>query len=275
MRRSGPFRVLVSAILAVPAVVLPGCDDFGLPDNSPHPEAAPHFAVAAYGDSLTMDFNATTWTADLPADWFRIVRKTSGERSVVGAERLRGDLDSGLLTSVEDVEVVVLMWGSNDGCTFQWIDAPDGVTAAEYLADQVANHGLDPAEAARRLEYSQTATDAGNSLVGVSLHARALGVGVVLVMPPPMDTQSLCGADLLNPRLERIRFALTIGAWAADIPFVDLYQSFGSHPSGLASLLQADGVHLNANGRVLAANLIRDAALPYHQAWLVEGAPLP
>ena len=239
-----------------------GCVPQAPPPESPHPELAASFTVAAYGDSLTRGPAGESWTTQMPAVWGRIGRGVLGETATVGAQRLAADLDSGLLTSVEDVEVLVLLWGTNDVGGIGWLDLPEGVTVADYYADQVANHGLDPDLAAGYAEGSTSPTDLRDRVFAAIARARALGIDVVLATPPPR-----ADATTLNPQLESLGVVLCNAAAQAGVPCIDLYQAFAGHEGGAASLLDTDGIHLGPDGRLLVAELVAPVIQPLYEAW--------
>lgn len=256
-------RCLYAAIAAVSLACTPEASV-----DPPQPGLAPGFTVAAYGDSLTRSYSGESWTANLPEEWGRIVRGVLDEPALVGTARLEHDIDSGLLTSVEDVEVLVLFWGANDVARAGWLDLPLGVTAAEYYADQVENHGLDPELAADYAAASESVTDVRNRLLVSIGRARAAGIDVVLVSPPPRaDPESI-----LNPRIAALASALCDAAAQEGVTCIDLYEAFTSHAGGPTALLEADGTHIGPSGRLLIASLVGAAIQPLRDAWI---PPLP
>ncbi len=129
-----------SHLLGLVALALPLganlCDPTPFPAD---PNAAGHFAVALYGDSLTKAPGYAPW---LDPDYYTIVRGSYGERGIEGAARFRADLPQ-KLTVTEEADVAVLMWGTNDVGWLNYVEHPKEI---EGLIEQILGAPIPPGE---------------------------------------------------------------------------------------------------------------------------------
>lgn len=206
-----------------------------MPSRAPLP-AEEAFAVVGYGDSLTMGATPdASYLRHLPEEWAATSRGKWGEFGLGGHERLQ----SAIPDLIEHgVEVVVLMWGTND------VHSPlyelSGPT--QWRDDLVA-------KTAESLDL----------LI-------AAGITPVVAFPPPSLDPSPEGA-LANLRLEDLEWLIAMEAAARDVAFVSLYSAILDEPDP-AAFFDGDGIHLNPTGAAYVASQIEAVVAPLHGTWL-------
>jgi lysophospholipase L1-like esterase len=214
-------RAVVRLALTFVAVGFLGC-----PPSDPSPGV---FIVAAYGDSLTSDWEGVQsgypWL--LPAAWQKLNRGAYNEPGVIGAPRAQADAAS-LYTS-DHVDAVVLMWGTNDLAWGAFIEDDDDYN--EAVRDPLVNALVD-AVVALRVQY----------------------IDVVVCVPPPTANDN----EALVRRRDDLRviFQETFPAYGA--PVVDFSTNWPAN-------LWSDGLHLNAAGKTYVANAVAGALQPFSQ----------
>ena len=205
---------------------------------TPQPPAVDpsEFAVAAYGDSLTLGGGTGPggWPSALPVSWTHFNSGKNAERAKSGAARPVSAPDLGVLASNWDV--VVLMWGTND------------VTYPGYSDDLGSPTPDWPAQDVLRDE------DVLGPIEGAAMTLQAAGLRVVVAWPPPLLIGA-SGAEIGNARLLRLRDAGRTRFGAHGIAFVDLFAAFSESPSVPdPSIYYQDPVHWNALGNQRAAD---------------------
>jgi lysophospholipase L1-like esterase len=239
-------------ILGLVALALPLganlCDPTPFPAD---PNAAGHFAVALYGDSLTKAPGYAPW---LDPAYYTIVRGSYGERGIEGAARFRADLPQ-KLTVTEQADVAVLMWGTNDVGWLNYVEHPKEI---EGLIEQILGGPIPPGEDLESLPPGTTmeALLADWVARGVVTQAQADELN--------LDTESrtelvaaMALAALTSDRLAAFRSHLSsaLSGFSPNVVrVVDLKPLFSGHPDPAS--LYTDGVHWTDAGKALAGGAI-------------------
>lgn len=153
------------------------------------------------------------------------------------------------------------------GMPRNWIMIDRGV-AGETCAEVVARLENDMPDLRGETVVIQCGTNdvrrGGYTLSGTAsevelgiLVGQALGLRVVVVAPPP---QYDFKGETVNSRLEPLHYEIESLAQLHGAGFADLWEPIWNHPDPL-SLYEPDGIHLNADGRRLMADLMHLALL--------------
>lgn len=203
------------------------------------------FGISGYGDSLMtggaiLPAADVSYLAHVPPEWSTSNRAVYGEQLVHGTRRLAADVP----TLVErDVEVVVLMWGTNDVYSPFWEEGPGG-TRDTMLA----------------------------SLADVLDALTSAGVAVVVAFPPPTLDDSETGI-VANLRMEELVPLFAAVAEDRGARFVDLRAAVLAHPE--PERLLPDGIHPGREGDAFLAAALEPAIRPAYDAWLAESGSDP
>jgi lysophospholipase L1-like esterase len=212
-----------------------------IPSRAPLPDAA-GFSLVGFGDSLTVGGAPdASYLSHLPPEWSPTNQGDWSEFGVTGQRRLQSAIPS---LVDHDVEVVVLMWGTNDAYS-PLVDRNGPKEWRDELVD----------ETVRSIEQ----------LV-------AAGITPVVAFPPPSVAPTPHGA-IANTRLEELEWLIAMESIGRDVAFVDLYAAFLDEPDPSA-YFAADGVHLNADGAAFAARQIERVVAPLYDRWF-EGVEAP
>ncbi len=201
------------------------------------------FAVAAYGDSLTLGGGSGPggWPVGLPAGWLRFNGGKNAERAREGAARPIAAPDLSTLAGTWDV--VVMMWGTNDvtypGYTDELSEPDAGWPSDATIGDEEV---IGPIE-------------------GAAMTLQAAGLRVVVASPPPLLTNAAL-SGIANARLMRLRDIGRARLGSHGVSYVDLFSAFSASSSiPDPSIYYQDGTHWNALGNQRAGELIAETIL--------------
>jgi lysophospholipase L1-like esterase len=164
----------------------------------------------------------------------------SGEFGIDGAVRVQNDVPTLIQNGVD---VVVLMWGTND--VYSPIYEEMGPT---WWRDELVT----------RLDQAVDVL-------------QAAGISVVLAFPPPNVDPSDAGV-LANVRLQDLLPILSSQMSQRGVPFVDLFDAVLAAPDP-SPFFESDGVHLTEWGNAFVATRIAPAVQPSYDAWNAQAQP--